>query len=178
MSLLGLNKLTGKIAQVIGVKFLTSKLKDAADGKLGEGWKKAYWYTVGKKRVVGIGVLISSLVLMALGYLAAAGYMALLAGVFISAGMIDANWREEAIDDIHRSKVYVFMADNATEIVAVTGYVAYQLSACSVNTAAALSHIYLSCDSAEKILAAFILVSAQLGLNFAANKAPRPEKKG
>lgn len=90
-----MNKLLRSLIKKVGMAWVTGKVRDAAEGKLGPKWKAVYWATVGKKRVVGVVFAIVAGAAEALGYREVAVGLVGLAGVAVSLGIIDSNWRSE-----------------------------------------------------------------------------------
>lgn len=96
-----LTKLAKKLAGPIVRKVLTGKVRAAAEGKLGDTpderarWKAAYWWLVGKKRVIGAILGAATAVLAAFPVTApSAPYVGTLAALMLSWGLLDMAWRD------------------------------------------------------------------------------------
>jgi hypothetical protein len=96
-----LTKLAKKALGPIVRAVLTSKVRAAAEGKLGDTptkrdrWKRAYWWAVGKKTGTGILLLVATVVLAAFpDTRAAAAYVGgPLATLLVAWGLLDKAWR-------------------------------------------------------------------------------------
>jgi hypothetical protein len=117
-----MNNLIRKLVRAVGMRLLTSKVRAAAEGRMGPGWQKAYWWFAGKKRVLAFVLAVGSGVSYAMGYEAVALGVVTAAGALLSLGFIDADWRTEAQESwVKDSFVWRALAHNAPLIVAAAG---------------------------------------------------------
>jgi hypothetical protein len=114
-----MNGLIRTLIRKAGLKWLTGQVRAAAEGKLGERWYNLYWALAGKKRWLALGCVIVSGVLSGLGYQTAAEASVAVAGVLVSLGFVDANWRAEAQSDwLKDSVLWKFLAHNSPALTA------------------------------------------------------------
>lgn len=73
--------------------FLVHKLRDIAEGKMGETLKKVYWFLAGKKRLTGLLLAFIAGGLHATGH--GTIWLDLLSAALIQVGLLDVAWRAE-----------------------------------------------------------------------------------
>ena len=146
-----IRKLVGGVAKNIGIKFLLSKIRDAAEGKLGPRAKAIYWWLVGVKTWSGLILAGVSVGLEALGYHEWALGLGVAAGVAIQAGVLDKAWRAEIPAWLMQSTLYRFLADNSAGL---TSLLAMAFLASQQEAAA---------DPRYGVLAKVVIVAAALG---------------
>lgn len=112
-----LEKALRKIAFSLGVKALTVRVRAAAEGKYGEGWKSAYWWAVGVKRYTAVVLGAMAAVLAVAGDRELGVYVGAAGGLLYALGFLDASWREASPAEVLRgSAVYRFLADHSATI--------------------------------------------------------------
>lgn len=165
-----MNSLLRSLLKKVGMSWLTGKIRDAAEGKLGPFWKKAYWGLAGNKRVLGLGLALVAGVAEGLGYREVAVVLIGLGGALVSLGVIDSNWRSEATSDaLKDSALWKFLAHNSPTVTAALVAALAWLNGATCSLGA-------WCDRLEIGLGVLIAVFVQLGLVDAAWNAPAPEK--
>jgi len=115
-----MNGLIRRVLKAVGVKWLTSQVRAAAEGKLGPRWKALYWGLAGKKRWISAAFGIFSGALSLAGYQHVAEACAGIAVVGVALGFVDANWRTEqwGADWLKDSAVWRVLAYNAPVLTA------------------------------------------------------------
>jgi len=114
-----MNGLIRKVIKAAGMKWLTSHVRAAAEGKLGPRWKALYWGLAGKKRAISVCLGIAAGALLLAGYVQEGTALGAVAGIGVALGIVDANWRTEASTDLLKdSDFWCFLANNAPVITA------------------------------------------------------------
>lgn len=164
-----MNGLIRKLGMKLGVGWLTKQVRAAAEGKLGPRWEGVYWALVGKKRWLSLGFAVVSGTLAGLGYTHAAEGAVFLAGLFLSWGFVDKNWRDESETDwLKDSAAWKFLAHNSPTI---TAGLALALAWLQGDTCTAGE--WCARGSAAVVVAGALL--AQVGIVDAAWNAPAPK---
>ncbi len=115
-----MNALIRKLIRSVGLRWLTGKIRDAAEGRLGAKWKAAYWFFAGRKRVISFlfGIVAGTAALA--GYPEVATITASIAAVGLALGFVDANWRDTSQTDwLKDSWLWRFLAQNSPAITAL-----------------------------------------------------------
>ncbi len=167
-----MNALIRKIVQTLGVKWLTGKIRDAAEGRLGQTWKTVYWELAGNKRYLSfvLGLVAGSALL--LDYPKIAEVCGALAAIGISLGFVDANWRsvQEEEDWLKDSWLWKFLAANSPTLTTLLG-----LALAWFQSGACMFGVWCARDALIVTVVGAVLV--QVGLVDAAWKA-RPPVRG
>jgi hypothetical protein len=166
----------------LGLKALLSlvgrEIRGVAEGKRGAGPQRIYQALQGRKRIVGILLACLCVALAQAGaalgepgLVTAGAGIGLIAGVLVSAGLVDADWRSAVPSD---SRVYRLLRDHSADVALLLGGLAAALQACDAETAALLLRAHLTCGQAQAILGAVAAVLVQLGLQSEARLAEPP----
>ena len=166
-----MNGLIRKMIKSVGIKWLTGQVRAAAEGKLGTKWRDAYWFLAGQKRLMSLMLCIVAGATALMGYTETASAIGVVAGVGLSLGFVDKNWRETAESDwLKDSWVWKLLANNAP--VVTTGLIVLlawlQGTTCTLGAWCGYGSIGVS------ILGASLV---QVGIVDAAWNAPAPFEK-
>lgn len=161
-----LEKTFSKVARKIGLKLLLSKVRDAADGKLGPVWKARYWWLAGKKTWTGVVVAIAAAVAVGLGYSEVAVGIGSIAVLAVEAGVLDKAWRTEIPPELTNSAAFKFLAAHSADLATILGLVAAGLNDCATQ----------ACHYGQITLTVVGIGLVQLGLLSASWKSKPPEK--
>jgi hypothetical protein len=163
-----MNSLIRKLVMSLGMKWLTSKVRDAAEGRLGPRWQKLYWTTAGLKRITGLGFDVAAGAAAMLGHPTAAAVLAGFGTALVGLGFVDANWRDSSESSwLKDSAPWKFLAHNSPTITAGIGAATlwFQGSGCTLGEWCARGSILMG------VLAAGFI---QVGIVDAAWNAPAP----
>jgi len=112
-----MNSLIRSLVRKVGVRWFTSQVRAAAEGKLGEGWSNFYWGLVGHKTELSFFFGLAAAVAAAAGYPYIGEGIAFVAMLGVTLGFADAKWRTTAEDDwLHDNAVFKFLAHNSPTI--------------------------------------------------------------
>lgn len=169
-------RLAWKLAKPLGIRWVLAQIDAAANGRLGPTWRSIYWSLAGAKTWTGVVAGVVALTLGALGSTHAAEVVAAMAGVAITAGLLDKAWRSPHVPvALERLSIYRVLAANSagitTALVAALGWV--QSSACH---AVVIAGTTITCAVMSTVLLCLAAACAYLGLldaSFAA-RAPLP----
>lgn len=106
-------KINGAVAGVatkLGIAWALGQVRAAAEGRLGPEWKARYWALAGKKTVTGVIFAVAAIIAFIFELPTAAEWIGTLAGVAVSAGVLDKAWRTERPLWLTRNPAYVFLA--------------------------------------------------------------------
>ena len=163
-----MNSLIRKMVRAVGMRMLTAKVRDAAEGRLGQKWKAVYWFLAGRKRTFSTFIAVAAAVSAGAGYITVAEVLAAIAAVGMSLGFVDANWRSEEHDDwLKDSAIWKALANNSPMIttLALAGLGWLQGTTCSLG--AWCSHLSI-------LLTITMAVFVQIGIVDAAWNATAP----
>lgn len=158
----------------LAVKLLVGQVKKAAEGKYGKAPAAAYWWLVGRKTAIGLGLLIGAGTLAWLGGYTGepmlSDYAAktfALGGLLVQAGLLDKAWRGNLPGPLVEHPAYRFVASHHGEVATVFGlaFAALRQWACGT-----------WCDYAEVGLIIVGGVFVQLGLLDELWRAEAPEE--
>lgn len=161
-----LNALVAKIAGPLARKIALTRIRDAAEGRLGPTWKARYWALAGAKRWIGFGLFILAVCLEALGERETALFAGVAATFLVTAGLVDKGWRSDIPDSVRESALYRGVARFSGELAALLATVAY-----FVSTGDCAGY---DCAIVARGLAVVAAVLVQLGLVDAAWKSVPP----
>lgn|SRR5574341_71503 len=118
------------IGKKVGIALLLSKIRAAAEGKLGPAWKARYWALAGVKTWSGLGVTVAAGVAQYLGHTDVAMALGSIAGLLVQAGLLDKAWRGQIPAALAESPVYRALAAHPADLATLCGLVAARLAAC------------------------------------------------
>jgi hypothetical protein len=162
-------KINGAVAKLgarIGIAWALARVRDAAEGRLGPEWKARYWALAGKKTYTGVAFALAAVVPFALGYDQVAEVVAVIAGVAISAGVLDKAWRTARPAWLTENPVYRFLAAHSALLTLAfsTAFALLQAGYCAG----------IECGTAIPILLGLSAIATWAGLLDAAWKAAPP----
>jgi hypothetical protein len=166
----------------LGLRLLLSaigrEIRAVAEGKRGPGQQRIYLALQGRKRLIG---LLLACVAAALaqagsafgepGLVTAGAGVGVLAGVLVSAGLVDADWRTAPPEDGRLTRL---LRDHSADVAALLAGAAALLQACDADVAGLLAQAHMTCGQAQGLLVALGAVLAQLGLQAEARMAAPP----
>lgn len=162
----GIQYLAKALSGFVGLDWVLARIRDAAEGRLGQGAKAAYWFLAGAKTWSGFGLAIAAGAFEAIGEHQWAVWVGAAAGVLISAGLVDKAWRADIPAVIAQSGLYRFLAGNSAG-----------LSALLATAFAGLEHMAATDPHyavAAKVVLALAALGVQLGLVDAAWRSKPP----
>lgn len=121
-----LKKGANKIALALGIKWLLAQVRAVAEGKYGPGAQNAYLWTIGKKRWWSVAMGTITAVLAAFGLNEWAAGAGVVAGVLMSAGVLDSSWRAPGAPDWLKQFAWYRWTEAHAEV--VTGAFAFLLA--------------------------------------------------
>lgn len=160
-----------KVAMNLGLRWLGGQAREIAEGKQGPGAQKIYLWFVGKKRPIGVILLLYSIWAVAAGYPGAAVFVGgPLAALFLSLGFIDKNWREVPRYD---SPWLRFLRQYALDIAGLMAALTATVSQCDPWL---LTHLPsgITCDHLVRALAGVSAVFVHLGISAEAQISQPP----
>lgn len=170
-----IRSLVWKLARPLGVRMVLGWLDDAASGRKGSDLHRAYWALAGWKTRTSVIVGIVAAILAALGHAQASSALTIVAGVGVSAGLLDRAWRAPHVPDSLRDHpIYRFLAGNSAGLTAglLAALAWAQSSACQ--PLAQIGDLVLTCAALHQVLLALACGCGYLGLWDAAAAAPSP----
>lgn len=161
-----INGLVAKTAVKLGVSMLLGKIRDAAHGDLGPVWKARYDAAVRWSQWIGLGLSLVTIGLVAANQDDLAKYIGSLAGVLISAGIVNAAYLTEIPPGVRYNAVYEKLVAWAptTTVLLTTAWGAFEASG---DPRVAKWRLYAGI--ADAILLKFGLVTAALNA-----RGPKP----
>lgn len=163
-----MNSLIRRMVRAVGMRFVTSKVRDAAEGRLGPRWQAAYWWLAGRKRAFSTGLAIGAGAAYGLGYPTVAAVFGTIATLGMSLGFVDANWRsEEESSWLKDSAIWKFLAKHSPTITAAAfaGVGWLEGAGCTLGD---------WCLYLKVVLSVVMAVFVQIGVVDAAWNAPAP----
>jgi len=169
-----MNKLIAKLAQKVGIAWITARIRDAAEGKLGERWHALYWVLAGQKRLISLLFGLAGVTLIYAGASTGGATLTAIGGVGIGVGILDNDWRSEKPVWLESTRWWRFLADNSANFVTVGAMLSAAFATCSQQTADVLLRLHLTCSQATWTLGLLSVLAGFLGLKDAAMASAPP----